>query len=774
MQYKELYNIVDDTADILANLKNGQRALSSDEYSWIVRNSIGEYVFFPPNKKYTNGVGYEFLNAEFLDLTCSLLNTSGLNDPYLTVPLAISDLSNPSLVGFTEASLVGCLNEVMSIATGGLSNYWEQDGITVTPTTASIVKLNMINTDLEDSPLPIAEAGDTSIAYTSLYKAINDLTTQVDLANEPRDILYYVNLGVGNERMKAEDTLISFKRQLWSTDGSTIDSTYKRHMRISDYWAFDTDTNNNLFIRTLTNKSLNIGLDCTEVKFSSTVNKFYIDAAFTDVKYAYKPASLYYDATGSPYLTSNATHLDIITYLDFSTTTIYMKFAGWTLNKTSSTIGLLVDSLSGLGKSLHLGSAITAVNANDFIDQITLSARLIYIQNNTDNFELFDLLSNLEYPDQLFYQGNPSYQRAYATLESVVFTGSLSHYSFKYEAYVDGVSRDTAHTIGDWCIALGGASAGSYYKDFYIIANNAIDNTDAYMVLGTPSNASTAAMVINSIRMFATHIYIQKTVGGTTWDLFDIVGGSIYPDKLYYQNNLAQIKASCIVTGIDINGEIDMQTGTTDGADVRLAKMKNWYFRYNTLNLALEASGSASLYLGALRSISTYANFIPAVHLRAQQVFIENGNITLDLFTLASGTSGFGKGTRVYQLTSNITLNSGVELKVSYNTEVYDDDNCYTAGTFTAKSAKIHAISGSARISVSAGGHSLLQIRLYKGSTCIAENTIEFQQAASLGIAVSSFVKLAINDTVEVRLYQNSGFAATILADLATEFNVAY
>lgn len=110
----------------------------------------------------------------------------------------------------------------------------------------------------------------------------------------------------------------------------------------------------------------------------------------------------------------------------------------------------------------------------------------------------------------------------------------------------------------------------------------------------------------------------------------------------------------------------------------------------------------------------------------------------------------------------NQTLNSASETKVAFPAEDEDPGSDFNTTTyvFTAPTAGRYTFTASAQITLAIAGR--VELRLYHGSTLVSEGGSRTNQAESLRCCVAVVRHMAASETMEVRAFQTSGFAATI------------
>jgi len=131
-------------------------------------------------------------------------------------------------------------------------------------------------------------------------------------------------------------------------------------------------------------------------------------------------------------------------------------------------------------------------------------------------------------------------------------------------------------------------------------------------------------------------------------------------------------------------------------------------------------------------------------------------------FEDAAGGGTPNVGFYAYRASGNQTLNSASETQVEFPNDQDDPGNDFNTTTdeFVAPTTGRYTFSASAQITLAAAGR--VEIRLYHGSTCVAEGGSRTNQAETVRCCVSVVRQMSSSDTMEVRAFQTSGFAATI------------
>lgn len=772
MSNKKIYSFFATESVLLSDLLNGLRGVATDTNAWIQKLMDGKSIGFTPNRFYDPSDGWRYLNYKVNDLIANTIDTKGLLDStYMETAFPICTETDVMLSGYTKYSLIGCLNEVMAKANGTAVNLWEEvNTTTIKPKDRySTIQFYSFRSNLDEFALPVSDMLNLTVPFESLFQALNSMNNSI---TGLKDRLIYP-AGTGDIiRVQAFENNVEINKSLYFTNGTILSSGYKQHINIENFWGIDTmstdSDKSNLYIRRLSTGNfgdIHFGQDTRAIYHKATFNYFLVDSVFTDIIEAFKPHRLYFNNV--IYIETANNVVNVSKHINFTNDFLF-NHGDWQMCHLYDTM-LLNYSTPGLGQNIHIGSMLGASNYSDFIDLIILSARDIVIQNQDISFSVFDIISNTYYPSTLYYNNDPSNVRITSLADSILSYAKLILDGYVAENFYTTHSYDTFLSInGKYNIGLDG--------DNFFLYTTGLDNSGLNMYIGTPNYADLNSQILNSIRLFAKHIYITKDIEGTVWDLFDMISSSTYPSHLYYSSDPTQAKAVALVSGLSIIGELVLDSGVSVGTDSRLARLLSWNFVSATNEMRFETNSNLqNLYIGSDKTKLIYTDFIPAIHLRAKSIFIENGNLSLDLFLLSTGTSGLSKGMRAYRNSSGITLYGNmIESVITCNQEDYDDDAIHSTstGTVTAKIAKIHNTFGSIIVSVSGAG--ILYLRLYKNSTVIAESSGVFYQAGNVSLSVSASVKMNINDTLQLRALQSSASAGNIQPSTVTRFEVTY
>lgn len=173
-----------------------------------------------------------------------------------------------------------------------------------------------------------------------------------------------------------------------------------------------------------------------------------------------------------------------------------------------------------------------------------------------------------------------------------------------------------------------------------------------------------------------------------------------------------------------------------------------------TLPVANGGTGLASYTAGDLLYATGAATLAKLAKGTAQQVLDMNSGAT------APQWSNIGRGFSAYRDAGTLTLTSGSATVLTFDTEEDDDDNAFvhTTGIFTAPRAGRYLFSATASVPNLDDAERAF-LALYKNGSAYREAGNHYSSAADLTITchISVPVKLAVNDTVDIRLNHNEG-----------------
>lgn len=126
-------------------------------------------------------------------------------------------------------------------------------------------------------------------------------------------------------------------------------------------------------------------------------------------------------------------------------------------------------------------------------------------------------------------------------------------------------------------------------------------------------------------------------------------------------------------------------------------------------------------------------------------------------------------GARVYHNATQSISSGGTAAPLAFNSERYDTDTIHDNSTnntrLTCKTAGSYLIIGSVLFDVNATGQRLLEIRL-NGTTLLADQRTNAIAGGTLGtgLTIATQYPLAVNDYVELLVFQNSGSSLNVLS----------
>lgn len=144
---------------------------------------------------------------------------------------------------------------------------------------------------------------------------------------------------------------------------------------------------------------------------------------------------------------------------------------------------------------------------------------------------------------------------------------------------------------------------------------------------------------------------------------------------------------------------------------------------------------------------------------------------------LTTGVHALDKSVRVYN-DANISIPNATETTLTFNSQRYDTDTIHDLVTnpsrLTCKTAGKYFIAALTSFAANATGRRWLRLKL-NGTTDIDYRNFDATAAGDAAIGASTFYNLAVDDYVEVVVYQNSGGALNVLsvAEVSPEFMMA-
>lgn len=125
------------------------------------------------------------------------------------------------------------------------------------------------------------------------------------------------------------------------------------------------------------------------------------------------------------------------------------------------------------------------------------------------------------------------------------------------------------------------------------------------------------------------------------------------------------------------------------------------------------------------------------------------------------GGGGTVIGFEAYR-TATQSLTTSVETVIQFNNVVNNDGSDFSTSTykFTAAVNEWYILAASIDVTLAAAGACVM--RLYKNSTLIALSGNYSPSSGTIAMSLATAVKPAVNDTFEIRIFQTSGFTATI------------
>lgn len=139
---------------------------------------------------------------------------------------------------------------------------------------------------------------------------------------------------------------------------------------------------------------------------------------------------------------------------------------------------------------------------------------------------------------------------------------------------------------------------------------------------------------------------------------------------------------------------------------------------------------------------------------------LQDAVVAVETFIGAGGLS-LSQGVRVFN-SANLTIDTGSWTTLTFDSESYDLNGMHSTSSntsrLTAQRAGVYSIFGSIRFATSSSG-TLRGVRIVvNGSVIIALDLRPPNGAAStVNITIASCYKLAVNDYVELQVYQDTG-----------------
>lgn len=139
--------------------------------------------------------------------------------------------------------------------------------------------------------------------------------------------------------------------------------------------------------------------------------------------------------------------------------------------------------------------------------------------------------------------------------------------------------------------------------------------------------------------------------------------------------------------------------------------------------------------------------------------------------------SGFAPSCRVYN-NADISILHAVETALTFNSERSDTDLIHDTVTnssrLTCKTAGRYLMTGHVWFAANSSGRRAVYVRL-NGTTIIGRTMVPTAAAGGVALTVTATYELAVNDYLELIVYQDSGVALNVLAVLneSPEFSMA-
>lgn len=299
------------------------------------------------------------------------------------------------------------------------------------------------------------------------------------------------------------------------------------------------------------------------------------------------------------------------------------------------------------------------------------------------------------------------------------------------------------------------------------------------------------------------NLHFDKVFTGADQNIFNIVGGARVSST--DRNGVAIGAASAEAwTAGTVQGSYLTFATTPTGSATRAERFRIGPSgqlgiggaTYGTSGHVLTSGGAsaapswAAVPSGSIGGTITSGTATRLLYVGAGPVLAESANLTYDGSDL-----GLGSGTRarmqsqnrfrylnsmsrVYRQTTNQTISNNTRTILLFNTEEFDTDTIHDTGSntgrLTAKLAGKYLATCSVRWAANATGDRIVSIKK-NGTTLISENCNDSVDANNVLLSGSPvIVSMAVNDYIEVEVYQDSGGDLDVVLDERTQFAMAY
>jgi hypothetical protein len=153
----------------------------------------------------------------------------------------------------------------------------------------------------------------------------------------------------------------------------------------------------------------------------------------------------------------------------------------------------------------------------------------------------------------------------------------------------------------------------------------------------------------------------------------------------------------------------------------------------------------------------------------------ESLNLADDFAFTGTITGAGGINTPAFRAyaTSSQTIPNTTTTTVVYNTEAFDTDNAFASNTFTVPSGKAGKYFFCAQATAFSWGAPRLFITLQKNNTSDISTT-EIKPENFDAVTASTVVDLAVGDTINAKVYQDSGSSKDIVGNEGRTFFFGY
>jgi len=125
-------------------------------------------------------------------------------------------------------------------------------------------------------------------------------------------------------------------------------------------------------------------------------------------------------------------------------------------------------------------------------------------------------------------------------------------------------------------------------------------------------------------------------------------------------------------------------------------------------------------------------------------------------------------------LGSNQNINNGTWTNVSYDTELYDTDNCFASSQFTPTTAGYYFVATNTRVSQPPADKRMI-VRIRKNETAVTYHQVQSSIGEDFSVFCASIVYMnGSTDYLDVQAYHNSGSTEVLPAEIHLNNFYAY